>query len=254
MIGLFAGASVLGGLVFFFWYYGSPRYTDVGYKPDQPIKYSHKFHVQSLGLDCRYCHSFVEVSHEANVPSTNTCINCHEHIEKESYNLTILKNSAQDPYEDLNGDGFWSEDEPFRDVNGNGNWDSGEPINWVKIHMLPDYAYFNHSVHLNIGHKLIDENGNGKWDEGEEYDGLGVGVGCVECHGRIDQMEVVAQAEPLNMLWCLDCHRDPVPRLRPISEITNMDWEPDDSWKESDAFVQIHKKIEPSQDCSACHR
>jgi len=154
----------------------------------------------------------------------------------------------------LNGDGFWSEDEPFRDVNGNGSWDSGEPINWVKIHMLPDYAYFNHSVHLNIGHKLIDENGNGKWDEGEEYDGLGVGVGCVECHGRIDQMEVVAQAEPLNMLWCLDCHRDPVPRLRPISEITNMDWEPDDSWKESDAFVQIHKKIEPSQDCSACHR
>ena len=236
------GTAKLGGILFFFTYYGSPEYTDVGYQPEQPIDYSHKFHVGTLGLDCRYCHSFVETSYEANVPATEKCMNCHQNIQKDSEELKKLKES----------------------------WESDSPIEWVKVHMLPDYAYFNHSVHLNVGQSLIDcnetqdicmgdenwndEMGNGKWDEGELYEGLEVGVGCVECHGRIDQMEVVKQSEPLSMSWCLDCHRDPEPYLRPISEITNMDWVPSDSWKESDQYMKIHKTVEPSQDCSACHR
>ena len=226
VIALVIGTAKLGGAVLFFWYYGSPEYTDVGYQPDQPIDYSHKFHVGTLGLDCRYCHSFIETSYEANIPSTETCMNCHQNIQKDSEELDKLKAS----------------------------WNDKEPIEWVKVHMLPDYAYFNHSVHLNIGQKLIDSNNNGKWDKGEEYEELGVGIGCVSCHGRVDQMEVVQQVEPLSMSWCLDCHRDPGPHIRPISEITNMDWKPSDSWNDSDKFIKIHKTIEPSQDCSACHR
>ena len=220
------GASTVGGIVFFFTYYGSPKYTDVGYQPDQPIDYSHKFHVGTLGLDCRYCHSFVETSSEANIPATEKCMNCHQNIQKQSDELDKLK----------------------------AKWDNEETTEWVQVHLLPDYAYFNHSVHLNVGQKLVDLNGNGEWDEGEDYEALGVGVGCVECHGRIDQMEVVYQAEPLSMSWCLDCHRDPAPYLRPISEITNMNWEPSDSWSDSDEFLRIHRTVEPSQDCSACHR
>ena len=133
------GTAKLGGAVLFFWYYGSPEYTDVGYQPDQPIDYSHKFHVGTLGLDCRYCHSFIETSYEANIPSTETCMNCHQNIQKDSEELDKLKAS----------------------------WNDKEPIEWVKVHMLPDYAYFNHSVHLNVGQRLIDSNNNGKWDKGE---------------------------------------------------------------------------------------
>ena len=249
------GTAKVGGLLFFFAYYGSPKYTDVGYQPDQPIDYSHKFHVGTLGLDCRYCHSFVETSSEANIPATEKCMNCHQNIQKKSDELEKLKDS----------------------------WKNQESIEWVQIHMLPDYAYFNHSVHLNVGQQLVDKFGNGKWDEGEEfkdldengewdkgeefvdllngvwdegdeYEALGVGIGCVECHGRVDQMEVVQQVEPLSMSWCLDCHRDPAPYLRPISEITNMGWKSPDSWKDSDEYIKIHKTVVPSQDCSACHR
>ncbi len=153
-------------------------------------------------------------------------MNCHQNIQKKSKELDKLKAS----------------------------WKDEKPIEWVKVHMLPDYAYFNHSVHLNIGQKLIDLNGDGIWNEGEEYEELGVGIGCVECHGRVDQMEIVQQVEPLSMSWCLDCHRDPYPHLRPLSEITNMDWEPYDYWGDRKEFIKVHKTVEPSQDCSACHR
>ena len=195
------GISLLGGVVFFFWYYASPKYTDVGYQPEQPIDYSHKFHVGTLGLDCRYCHSFVEESHEANIPSTSVCMNCHSNIRKESEDLSLLKESYEEE----------------------------TPIEWVKVHMLPDYAYFDHSVHVNAG------------------------VGCVSCHGRVDQMEVVSQTEPLSMSWCLDCHRNPDKHLRPVSEVTNMAWDlpSDENWIKE--FKNIHS-ISPPQDCSACHR
>ena len=195
------GAPLLLGVVFFFLYYGSPEYTDVGYEPDQPIDYSHKFHVGTLGLDCRYCHNFVETSSEANIPSTSTCMNCHNNIRKESKDLAFLKNS----------------------------YETNTPIEWVKVHMLPDYAYFDHSVHLNSG------------------------IGCVSCHGRVDQMEKVRQEEPLSMSWCLDCHRNPDQNLRPVSEITNMEWKSskDDHWLKD---FKANHSIDPPQDCSACHR
>ena len=203
------GGSTLGGLVFFFWYYGSPEYTDVGYQPEQPINYSHKFHVGELGLDCRYCHSFVEVSPEANVPPTSTCWNCHEHIDKNSSDLALLKEKH----------------------------DNKESIEWVKVHMLPDFAYFDHSVHLNAN------------------------IGCVSCHGRVDQMDKVEQIEPLSMAWCLDCHRSPEEHIRPKGvSITDMNWNKPldlDELNNHDSFIREfinNNNIVPPMDCSACHR
>jgi len=104
------------------------------------------------------------------------------------------------------------------------SFQSGKPVEWIHIHKLPDHAYFDHSVHV------------------------GVGVGCVTCHGRVDQMEVVRSDAPINMGWCLDCHRNPTPNLRPKDQVTNMTWTPDmaKNW----AAPEVH----PPQNCSGCHR
>lgn len=108
------------------------------------------------------------------------------------------------------------------------SWKEDKPVPWVRVHKLADHAYFNHSVHVTAG------------------------VGCVSCHGRIDQMEVVRQQEPLSMGWCLECHRDPGPHLRPPSEVTNMRWEPDEAWKRGvDERVAA---VNPPEHCSGCHR
>jgi hypothetical protein len=199
-----AGAVVLllAGVVGFFWYYGSPWYTDVGYRPEQPVPYSHKLHAGDLGMDCRYCHSAVELSAKANVPPTQTCMNCHTLILTESEKLLPVRES----------------------------WTSGEPIKWVRVHKIADYAYFDHSAHLNAG------------------------VGCASCHGNVAQMEKVIQVEPLSMGWCLDCHRDPDMHLRPESEVTNMDWVPPADQLEFAKRVKKEKNIAPPVDCSGCHR
>ncbi len=199
-----AGAVVLllAGVVGFFWYYGSPKYTDVGYRPEQPVPYSHKLHAGDLGMDCRYCHSTVELSAKANVPPTQTCMNCHTLILTESEKLLPVRES----------------------------WTSGEPIEWVRVHKIADYAYFNHSAHLNAG------------------------VGCASCHGNVAQMEKVIQVEPLSMGWCLDCHRDPDMHLRPASEVTNMNWVPPADQLEFAKRIKKEKNIAPPVDCSGCHR
>src|SRR5512143_1861260 len=166
--------AVLGGapvyLTAFVWYGFSPKTTDVGYQPQQPIPYSHALHAGQMGMDCRYCHNTVDVAAFAAAPPTQTCMNCHARVRTKSPKLEVLFESAK----------------------------TGKPIEWVKVHDLPDYVYFNHSAHVTRG------------------------VGCVSCHGRIDQMEEVFQKEPLSMGWCLTCHRDPEPNLRPPDEVTNM--------------------------------
>jgi len=195
--------ALLGaGGIGFFWYYGSPEYTDVGYRPTQPIDYSHKVHAGDLGIDCRYCHTTVEISASANVPPTQTCMNCHTLVKPESEKTAPLLAS----------------------------WQTGKPIEWVRVHMLPDYAYFDHSTHISVG------------------------VGCVSCHGNVAEMEKVTQVEPLSMSWCLDCHRDPSEHLRPISEVTNMKWEAPQNQLEFAAKVIKEKNISPPLDCSGCHR
>jgi hypothetical protein len=151
----------------------SPWVTRQGQRPDQPVPFSHKHHVQGLGLQCQYCHVSVEKSSYAGIPPTKTCINCHAQIWT---NAALL--------------------EPVRQ-----SWATGESLVWTKVHDLPDYVYFNHSIHVNKG------------------------LGCASCHGRVDQMPLMYAQNTLQMEWCLNCHRDPAKNLRPVSQLYNMAWE-----------------------------
>lgn len=196
------GIGALLIVVSFIWYYGSPKYTDVGYRPKQPVEYSHKLHAGDLGIDCRYCHSSIERSAEANIPPTQTCMNCHKLIKPDSEKLQLVRAS----------------------------FSGGEPIQWVRIHNLPDFAYFDHSIHL------------------------AKGVGCASCHGNVAQMEKVEQKKPLSMSWCLDCHRNPDLHLRPLDEITNMEWTPPENQLEFARKAKAERNISPPTDCSGCHR
>ena len=151
----------------------SPWVTRQGQRPDQPVPFSHKHHVQGLGLQCQYCHTSVEKSSYAGIPPTKTCINCHAQIWTNAQLLEPVRNS----------------------------WATGESIPWVKVHDLPDFVFFNHSIHVNKG------------------------IGCESCHGRVDEMPLMYAQNTLQMEWCLDCHRNPAKNLRPTSEIYNMAWE-----------------------------
>jgi hypothetical protein len=228
------GAGITVGLTYYF----TPKYTKVGYEPTQPVPFSHKQHVGQLGLDCRYCHSYVEVSPMANVPTNQTCYNCHGpdrgQIKKESEKLALVREAEK----------------------------TGVPIQWTKVHKAPDYVYFNHSVHVNRG------------------------VSCQNCHGQINEMEVVRQAEPQSMSWCLDCHRAPEKNLRPLEQITNLTYKPGDldrkafyaklgmkdkqldervaeatkkygskvTQEEVGLQIKEHWRVAPSESCTTCHR
>jgi hypothetical protein len=193
------------------WYYFTPKYTRVGYQPVQPVPFPHNVHVDQLGMDCRYCHSFVEVAAHSNVPTTQVCMNCHSQVQKDNPKLQPIMDS----------------------------WRSGKPVEWVQIHKTPDYVYFNHSVHVNRG------------------------VSCVECHGKINEMEVVYHAKPHSMKWCLECHREPELHLRPVDEVTNLNWQPQPKEGESieDAQLRVGTEIKdrehvnpPDKNCFGCHR
>lgn len=194
-------AVLLGGALatFVIWYWFAPAHTDVGYTPVQPIPYSHKLHAGTMQMDCRYCHHNVENSAHAGVPSTQVCMNCHRHVRKDS---ALLK--------------------PLRD-----SWDNGTSIGWKRIHKVPDYAFFNHSAHVQVG---VGENR--------------AAIGCVTCHGRVDEMDVVGQVQPLSMGWCLDCHDNPTLNLRPADKVTDMLWAADDAWRVK--AVEIAKTLNPA--------
>ena len=197
----FVGVAVaLGGA-----YYLTQEYTNKGYMPSQPIPFSHELHAGQVGLDCRYCHSFVEQSGHANVPSSNTCWNCHQHVKTNSPQIAKIKESVE----------------------------TGKPLQWVKVHKVPDYAYFNHSVHVNSG------------------------VSCVSCHGKINEMPVVFQDQSQSMGWCLDCHRAPENHLRPLDKVTNLNWTAKDAGREQKEMGEKLKaawKINPPENCAGCHR
>ncbi len=197
LVGLLIG---LNAAVFGVWYFFSPEYTDVGYQPEQPVPFSHEMHAGELGLDCQYCHTQVFESKQANVPATQTCMNCHDQIKTNSDSLKEVRES----------------------------WETGQPIEWIRVHNLPDHAYFSHEAHVNAG------------------------VGCESCHGRIDQMEVVRQVEPLSMSWCLDCHRNPEDQIRPVGEVTTMGYDPENQ-KEIGERLVTKKNIHPPQYCQGCH-
>lgn len=197
-----AAPGVVVALTWAVWYWFSPKYTDVGYRPKQPIPYSHQLHVGKLQLDCRYCHASVEKSPVSTVPPTKVCMNCHQTVKRDSALLAPLRESAT----------------------------TGRPLRWVRVHNLPDYAYFNHAAHVHAG------------------------VGCASCHGPIHQMEVVWLAKPLSMSWCLDCHRNPTPHLRPLQAVTDMEWVPGKDHEEFARAALQERHIAPPTDCSGCHR
>jgi hypothetical protein len=183
----------------------SPYLTNQRITREQPIQFSHKHHVGDDGIDCRYCHTSVESSAYAGIPPTKTCMNCH----------SVLYNNL--PYL-----------EPIRE-----SYRSDQSIQWVRVHRLADYVYFNHSIHINKG------------------------VGCTSCHGQINQMPLVFQASPLSMEWCLSCHRNPEENLRPLSEVFNMDWKAPTNQAEIGKQLAAQYKIRTTAEltsCSTCHR
>ena len=197
------GVALVTSAVLIAWYYFSPKFTQVGYSPRQPVAYSHELHARELGIDCRYCHTNVERSSAATVPTTQTCMNCHSIVKSDSPKLTAIHDA----------------------------WDNAKRMEWVRVHKLPDYVYFDHSVHVRSG------------------------VGCADCHGRIDLMDQVRQTQPLSMAWCLECHRDVRARqgasrfLRPVSEMTNMNFQRDPREP-----LELPRRLDPPENCSACHR
>jgi hypothetical protein len=144
---------------------------------EQPVPFSHQHHVAGLGIDCRYCHTGVETSAFAGVPPTETCMTCHSQVWRDAPVL-----------------------QPVRD-----SWVTGQPLHWTRIHDLPDYVYFDHSIHVKKG------------------------IACVECHGRVDQMPLMTKQHTLYMRWCLDCHRAPESHMRPASEVFAMKDDPSQS-------------------------
>lgn len=197
-----AAPLIIVGLVMAVNYWFSPKFLDAGYQPLQPVEYDHSLHAGELGIDCRYCHNTVEEAAHAAVPPTATCMNCHSLIHTESEKLELVRDS-------------WYED---------------TPIEWNKVHLLADYSYFDHSIHISAG------------------------VGCTSCHGRIDEMEVVWQEEPLSMGWCLDCHRNPTPHLRPHDEVFNMAYDPVVAGYDPSTDENRKRDLEPPVHCSGCHR
>ena len=201
-VSIFGGVFFVGILVWVFATLDRSAYaTRQTIVRAQPIPFSHDHHVASLGISCLYCHSSVEEAAFAGLPPTATCMNCHKLIWNDSPMLEPVRES-------------------FR---------TGTPIAWVRVNDLPDYVYFNHSIHV------------------------AKGVGCVTCHGRVDKMPLMMQAEPLQMEWCLSCHRAPEKYVRPLDQIYSMDWKAEDQASLGATLVKDHG-IEPRLSCSACHR
>jgi hypothetical protein len=180
----------------------SPYVTQAGVARDQPVPFSHAHHVAGMGIDCRYCHASVETSATAGIPPTKTCMNCHSQIWSDSPTLEAVRES-------------------FR---------TEKSIEWVKVHDLPDFVYFNHSAHVNQG------------------------VGCTTCHGRVDQMPLMWQEASLTMEWCLDCHRQPERYLRPREQVFNAAYEPPADQLALGRSLVKEYGIHPRTSCSTCHR
>lgn len=184
------------------WRTTSPVEADVAV--EQPIPFSHKHHVGDDGIDCRYCHTSVETSASAGMPSTGICLTCHSQLFRDAPVLAPLHESLR----------------------------TGEPIQWNRVYDLPDFVFFNHSIHVNKG------------------------VACVTCHGRVDQMPVLHRHQSLDMQWCIGCHRDPTQKVVPLGHVTSMRSLPDLSEAERDHLLRL-LRLEDTQrmtDCSTCHR
>ncbi|HEX5734632.1 MAG TPA: cytochrome c3 family protein [Blastocatellia bacterium] len=203
---IFGAVFFIAALLWLIGGYNRSTYnTQANVPREQPVQFSHKHHVGDEGIDCRYCHTSVENAAFAGIPPTKTCMNCHSQI------------FANSPYL-----------EPVRE-----SWRTDKPIKWTRVHDLPDFVYFNHSIHVKKG------------------------VGCATCHGRVDQMPLTYQAESLQMEWCLQCHRNPAQFVRPREKVFDMEWQhPSNQAEEGARLVQEYKIRAPNvlTSCNTCHR
>ncbi|HNR32843.1 MAG TPA: cytochrome c3 family protein [Candidatus Hydrogenedentes bacterium] len=184
--------------------YRSSYVTQVGIAKDQPIPFSHQRHVAGNGIDCRYCHTSVETGAFAGIPPTETCMTCHSQVLTEANLIQPLHDS----------------------------WNSGAPVRWTRVSDLPDFTYFDHSIHI------------------------AKGVGCTTCHGPVDQMPLTWKAETFHMSWCLQCHRAPEKFVRPKELVFDVKWTPPtDQFAQGARLVEEYGiKKEQLTDCSVCHR
>jgi hypothetical protein len=174
----------------------------IGIPVKQPIPFSHKRHVQGNGIDCRYCHTSVEKSSFAGLPATEICMTCHSQVFVEAPVLAPVV----------------------------GAYLANKPLRWKRVHDLPEFVYFNHSIHV---HK---------------------GIGCVSCHGRVDEMPLTWRTESLTMQWCLRCHRAPEHFVRPREFVFDMAWTPQEEQTVLGKRLVKQYNIQRKTDCSACHR
>jgi len=176
--------------------------TGVGVARLQPVPFSHKHHISDVGIDCRYCHTSVEESAFAGVPATQICMNCHSQIWADSAMLEPVRASAR----------------------------AGTSLEWTRVHNLPGFVYFDHSIHVKKG------------------------VGCATCHGRVDGMPLMRRENSLYMEWCLECHREPERFVRPREFVFSMDWQPPEDRLALGRKLVDEYRIEKLTSCSVCHR
>lgn len=205
-VSIFGALFIVAGLIWLVMTFNRSSYvTGAQVVREQPVQFSHQHHVQTVGLDCRYCHTSAETSAFAGIPPSKTCMNCHSQIWSTSPYLEPVRASVR-------------EDRSLR---------------WRRVHDLPDFAYFNHSVHVKKG------------------------VGCETCHGRVDKMPLMMQKSSLQMEWCLNCHRDPAQFVRPLDQVTVMGYQPAIAQAELGPRLVKEYKIaglEHMTSCSVCHR
>jgi len=203
LVSLIALGLVVGGLIGLAYAVQSSPYVTRAFEyREQPVQFSHERHVAGNGIDCRYCHTSVETSAFAGIPPTKTCMNCHSQIFANSPYLEPIRSS-------------------FRE---------DKPIEWTRVHDLPDFVYFDHSIHV------------------------AKGVGCSTCHGRVDLMPLMLQVQTLQMQWCLDCHRNPEKYVRPREAVYQMDYQPPVNQAALGTKLVAEYNIQRLTSCSICHR
>ena len=202
-LSLAVALMLVGGLIGFAMLLGRSSYvTRANEYVEQPVQFSHQHHVLDDGIDCRYCHTSVETSSFAGIPPTKTCMNCHSQIWQTAPILEPVRAS-------------------FRE---------DRPMHWTRVHDLPDFVYFNHSIHVKKG------------------------MGCETCHGRVDQMPLMRQVQSLQMEWCINCHRHPEDYVRPRSEVFTMGYRPTVPQSVLGAKLVKEYSIRGNTSCSTCHR
>lgn len=199
---LAAACAIVGVPVALMAWVRTPNATGQFAPVPQPIAFDHRIHAGDLKIDCRFCHAAVERSATAGIPPSTTCVACHNGTWRNSTQLALVSRSVA----------------------------TGRPLQWNRVDRLPDFVYFNHSIHVNKG------------------------VGCETCHGRVDRMPRVFQAAPMTMSWCVDCHRSPASHLRPVAEMTTMGWKPALAQPAFGQALKSEYHVRQLTNCTTCHR